>query len=147
DVADEELWRLLRRWISPGDGRLWRSATYRFHGLVAAEWRRGRVLLAGDAAHMTPPFMAQGMAQGMRDVLNLAWKLERVLRHGEPDQLLDSYEEERKPHVVTTTRTAMALGREICECDTDLATQRDARLLAAQGGVVQTVLRQDLIPG
>jgi 3-(3-hydroxy-phenyl)propionate hydroxylase len=147
DFTEDELWRLLRRWITPEDGRLWRSATYRFHGLVAAESRRGRILLAGDAAHMTPPFMAQGMAQGMRDALNLAWKLERVLRHGESDHLLDTYQQERKPHVVTTTRTAMALGREICECDTGLAAQRDARLLTEQGGAVRTVLRQDLIPG
>jgi 3-(3-hydroxy-phenyl)propionate hydroxylase len=147
DFSDDDLWRLLRRWISPEDGRLWRSATYRFHGLVASEWRRGRILLAGDAAHMTPPFMAQGMAQGMRDALNLAWKLERVLCHGESDDLLDTYEQERKPHVVTLTHTAMALGREICECDTELAAQRDARLLTEQGGTVQTVLRQDLIPG
>jgi 3-(3-hydroxy-phenyl)propionate hydroxylase len=147
DFSAEQLWQLLGRWIGPDDGRLWRSATYRFHGLVAAEWRRGRVLLAGDAAHMTPPFMAQGMAQGMRDALNLAWKLERVVRSGAPEQLLDTYQEERKPHVVTTTRTAMALGREICECDVELATARDARLLAQQGGTVQTVLRQDLIPG
>ena len=87
------------------------------------------------------------MAQNMRDALNLAWKLERVLRHGESDHLLDTYQQERKPHVVTTTRTAMALGREICECDSGLAAQRDARLLTEQGGAVQTVLRQDLIPG
>ena len=147
DFPDEALWRLLRRWIGPEDGRLWRSATYRFHGLVAAGWRRDRVLLAGDAAHMTPPFMAQGMAQGLRDALNLAWKLELVVRSGAPEHLLDTYEQERKPHVTTTTRTAMALGREICECDVDLAAQRDARLLAQQGGAVRTVLRQDLIPG
>ena len=81
---EEELWPLLERWITPEDGRIWRSAAYRFHGLVANEWRRGRILLAGDAAHMTPPFMAQGMAQGMRDALNLAWKLERVIHHGAP---------------------------------------------------------------
>ena len=81
---DEELWPLLERWITPEDGRIWRSAAYRFHGLVANEWRRGRILLAGDAAHMTPPFMAQGMAAGMRDALNLAWKLDRVIQSRRP---------------------------------------------------------------
>jgi 3-(3-hydroxy-phenyl)propionate hydroxylase len=147
DWPEEELWPLLKRWISPGDGRIWRSAAYRFHGLVANAWRRDRILLAGDAVHMTPPFMAQGMAQGMRDAQNLAWKLERVLRHGAPDALLDTYQQERKPHVTQTTKAAMALGRVICECDQERATERDARLLAEQGGAVRTVVRQDLIPG
>ena len=144
---DEELWPLLERWITPEDGRIWRSAAYRFHGLVANEWRRGRILLAGDAAHMTPPFMAQGMAAGMRDALNLAWKLERVIQHGAPDQLLDTYEQERRPHVTAVTKAAIALGEVICERDPVRAAERDQRMLAEQGGQVKTVLRQDLIPG
>jgi 3-(3-hydroxy-phenyl)propionate hydroxylase len=144
---DEELWPLLERWITPEDGRIWRSAAYRFHGLVANEWRRGRILLAGDAAHMTPPFMAQGMAAGMRDAVNLAWKLERVIHHGAPDQLLDTYEQERRPHVKAVTQAAIALGQVICERDPIRAAERDQLLLAEQGGEVKTVLRQDLIPG
>ena len=59
---------------------------------------------------MTPPFMAQGMAAGMRDALNLAWKLERVIQHGAPDQLLDTYEQERRPHVKAVTQAAIASG-------------------------------------
>lgn len=61
DFPDEKLWPMLQRWIRPGEARLMRRAAYRFHGLVARAWRDGRILLAGDAAHMTPPFMAQGM--------------------------------------------------------------------------------------
>ena len=91
--------------------------------------------------------MAQGMAQGMRDALNLAWKLERVIRNGAPDRMLDSYQQERKPHVTATTQAAMELGRLICESDPQQAAERDARLLAEQDGVVQTILRQNLIPG
>jgi 3-(3-hydroxy-phenyl)propionate hydroxylase len=147
DFPEEELWPLLKRWIGPEDGRIWRSAAYRFHGLVASEWRRGRIFLAGDAAHMTPPFMAQGMAKGMRDALNLAWKLTSVIRDGADNRLLDTYEQERKPHVTATTESAMQLGRVICERDPQRAAERDARLLAEQGGVVKTILRQDLIPG
>jgi 3-(3-hydroxy-phenyl)propionate hydroxylase len=147
DYPAEELWPLLGRWLEPGEGEIWRAAAYRFHGLVAQEWRRARVLLAGDAAHMTPPFMAQGMVQGLRDAQNLAWKLECVLRGSSPAALLDTYARERRPHVVSTTRTAMELGRVICERDPARARERDARLLAEQGGCVTTRFRQDLIPG
>jgi 3-(3-hydroxy-phenyl)propionate hydroxylase len=85
--------------------------------------------------------------QGMRDALNLAWKLERVLQGRSPATLLDSYEQERRPHVVATTRVAMELGRVICERDPDRARERDVRLLAEQGGQVSTRFRQDMIPG
>lgn len=146
DFPDEELWPLLERWITPKDGKIWRAAAYRFHGLVAQEWRRGRILLAGDAAHMTPPFMAQGMVQGLRDAQNLAWKLERVLGGSSPATFLDTYQQERRPHVVETTLTAIELGRVICERDPELARQRDRRLVAEQGGQVRTMARQNMIP-
>ncbi len=75
-----------------------RQLVYTFNALVAERWRVGRVLLAGDAAHMTPQFMGQGMSSGVRDAHNLAWKLDAVLRgHADPS-LIDSYEAERKPH-------------------------------------------------
>ncbi len=143
---EEALWPLLARWVQPGEATLWRAAAYRFHGLVAERWRAGRVLLAGDAAHMTPPFMAQGMVQGLRDAANLAWKLERVLRHGAPQALLDSYEAERKPHVKATTRSAIALGRVICERDPAAAAARDAKALADVDGTVPTTIRQSMLP-
>jgi 3-(3-hydroxy-phenyl)propionate hydroxylase len=86
------------------------------------------------------------MVQGLRDAHNLAWKLERVLKHGAPDTLLDSYETERKPHVQATTRSAIGLGRVICERDPDAARQRDERMLADCGGVVPTTVRQSMLP-
>lgn len=146
DYPEEELWRLLSRWIKPHEGKLWRAATYRFHGLIAKEWRRGRILLAGDSVHMTPPFMAQGMVQGLRDAHNLAWKLARVSRGLAPERLLDSYQAERRPHVEETTRSAIALGRVICERDHGRARARDATLLAEQGGEIKTTIRQSMIP-
>lgn len=146
EFPEEELWPLLARWIQPGDARLWRAAAYRFHGLVARAWRERRVFLAGDAAHMTPPFMAQGMVAGLRDAHNLAWKLVRVLSGQSPASLLETYETERRPHVRQTILTAMGLGRIICERDPVQARERDARLLAAQGGEVRTEYRQNLIP-
>jgi 3-(3-hydroxy-phenyl)propionate hydroxylase len=141
------IWRLLGRWLTPEDGKLWRAATYVFHALVAGEWRKGRVLLAGDAAHMTPPFMAQGMCQGIRDVANLAWRLALVIRGQSTAELLDTYQQERKPHVRTTTETAKALGRIICELDPSKAAERDARLLREKGDPPAVEYRQNLIPG
>jgi 3-(3-hydroxy-phenyl)propionate hydroxylase len=145
-VSEERLWSLLSRWLKPGEARIWRSAAYRFHALVADQWRRGRVLLAGDAAHMTPPFLGQGMCQGLRDVGNLAWKLDRVLRGVESDALLDTYGEERRPHEVETTRIAKEFGRIISERDPARARERDAAMLDANGQP-RTLMRQELIPG
>jgi 3-(3-hydroxy-phenyl)propionate hydroxylase len=145
-TRDEAIWPLLSRWLKPGDAKLWRSACYVFHALVAGEWRKGRVFLAGDAAHMTPPFMAQGMCQGIRDAANLAWKLDLALKGAAGGALLDSYEQERKPHVLATTEKAKELGRVICERDAVRARERDRRLLAERGDPPQVAYRQDLIP-
>ena len=75
-----------------------RRLVYTFNALIAERWRVGRVLLAGDAAHMTPQFMGQGMSSGVRDAYNLAWKLGAILRDRADERLIDSYESERKPH-------------------------------------------------
>lgn len=143
---DDVIWRLLNRWLTPEDATLWRAATYVFHALIADDWRRDRVFLAGDAAHMTPPFMAQGMCQGIRDAANLAWKLQAVLGGQCGDGLLDSYQAERRPHVMATTETAKALGQIICEQDEDRARARDARMLAQFGDPPQVQIRQNMIP-
>lgn len=125
--------------------RIVRAATYRFHGLVAEQWRQGRVFLAGDAAHQTPPFFGQGMCHGLRDVANLAWKLERVMNGKAPDTLLDSYQPERDPHVRAVISAAVSAGRYICLLDPQAAAARDARMReeakAAEHGTAA-----DLIP-
>ncbi len=142
----DEVWRLLSRWIAPDEGTLWRSASYRFHALVARNWRNGRVFIAGDAAHQQPPFLGQGLCQGIRDAANLAWKLEAVLRRGAPDALLDSYGPERRGHVTALTGIIKSIGGLIGERDPARASARDARLIAEAGGNVQPVPRQDLMP-
>lgn len=139
-------WALLARWLTPDDAQLWRSASYRFHALVARQWRSGRVFLAGDAAHQQPPFTGQGMCQGIRDVANLSWKLDHVLRGKADDALLDTYEMERSAHVRRLTGIIKEIGAVICERDPARARERDRRLLAEAGGKVQTVPRQNLIP-
>jgi 3-(3-hydroxy-phenyl)propionate hydroxylase len=146
DFPENELWPLLGRWIKPGEATLRRAAAYRFHGLVAHRWRERRVLLAGDSAHMTPPFMAQGMVQGIRDAQNLAWKLPLVIAGEAPPELLDTYGAERSPHVRATTALAIGLGRVICERDPAAAIERDHRLHAEHGGSVPTTVRQSMLP-
>ena len=89
---------LLGRHIDVDKVEILRSLVYTFNALVAERWREGSVLLAGDAAHMTPQFMGQGMSSGVRDAYNLAWKLDAVLRGLASERLIDSYESERKPH-------------------------------------------------
>ena len=76
---------------------------------MAERWREGRVLLAGDAAHMTPQFIGQGMNAGVRDAYNLGWKLDAVLRGQAGDALLDSYERERRPHAAAMTREGIRM--------------------------------------
>ena len=104
------IWSLLQRWITPDDAELERSAVYTFHSVIAERWRSGRLLIAGDAAHQTPPFLGQGMCAGMRDVANLGWKLVGVLRGEFADDLLDSYQTERFPHVREYIELAVKLG-------------------------------------
>ena len=90
-------WKLLEPWLKPGEAEILRRDVYQFHSLLADRWRSGRLLIAGDAAHLMSPKLGQGLCTGMRDAVNLAWKLARVVRGTAPDMLLDSYELERKP--------------------------------------------------
>ena len=143
--APKMVWHLLARWLAPSEATLWRAASYRFHALVAREWRRGRIFLAGDAAHQQPPFIGQGMCQGLRDVANLAWKL-AAHRDGAADSLLDTYGMERAQHVRTLTTRIKAIGRQICERDAVAARARDAALLAQGGGKPPVVTRQEIVP-
>ena len=143
---ERDVWRLLARWLEPRHATLWRVASYRFHALIAAQWRRGRFFLAGDAAHQQPPFTGQGMCQGVRDAANLAWKLAHVLDGRAGENLLASYETERRPHVRRLTGTIKEIGRLICERDPAAAAARDRRLLDEANGAIRTVPRQSLIP-
>jgi 3-(3-hydroxy-phenyl)propionate hydroxylase len=88
-----------------------RRRVYTFHALVAERWRVGRVLLAGDAAHMMPPFAGQGLNSALRDAQNLAWKLAAVVRGESSTTLLDSYENERRPHAEAMIKLSVRLGR------------------------------------
>ena len=111
-IATEKSVRALLAAVGPdGDMPIRRRQVYTFHARLAERWRTGRVLLAGDAAHLTPPFAGQGMNSGLRDAHNLAWKLDEALRADAPERLLDSYEIERKPHARSMIDLALKMGR------------------------------------
>ena len=133
DAADLEtearVWELLRPWAGPEDVDLVRHKIYNFRSLLATAWRDRRLLLAGDAAHVMPPFMGQGMCSGMRDAWNLAWKLRLVLDGVAGDRLLDTYQPERFPHVSQLIDLSIYLGRIICMPDAEEAAARDRAFL------------------
>jgi 3-(3-hydroxy-phenyl)propionate hydroxylase len=124
--GQEEVWALLKKWITPAQARIERSAVYTFHSVLASGWRAGRLLIAGDAAHQTPPFMGQGMCAGIRDASNLAWKLADVLAGAAHERLLDTYESERAPHVRIFIEEAVRLGRIIRDTERAVAAGGDA---------------------
>ena len=121
--------RLLASWLHPEAYEVERSATYKFHGLTAEHWRRGRVMIAGDAAHMMPPFLGQGMCSGLRDAANLAWKLAGVIHGRLRENVLDTYQAERNPHVRRIIEASIGFGRLVCITDPKAAAERDKRFL------------------
>jgi 2-polyprenyl-6-methoxyphenol hydroxylase-like FAD-dependent oxidoreductase len=135
ELNDEaRAWELLAPWdVHPGNARLERHCVYTFNARYATQWRAGRVLLAGDAAHLMPPFAGQGMCAGVRDAANLAWKLDFVLAGKAPDALLDTYEQERLPGAKQAIDFSMELGKVICVPDPDDAAARDRAMAAAVG--------------
>lgn len=126
----ENVWPRVSDYLTQKDAELIRVANYTFQSAIATQWRRGRVLLAGDAAHQMPPFLAQGMVSGIRDARNLAWKIEAVLR-GAPETLLDTFQEEREPHVRFITEKAIELGKVQTMRDKIKAEERDRTMMAA----------------
>ncbi|MBS0315569.1 MAG: bifunctional 3-(3-hydroxy-phenyl)propionate/3-hydroxycinnamic acid hydroxylase [Proteobacteria bacterium] len=99
----------LEKYVAVDKFEILRTLVYTFNALMAERWRDRRVLLAGDAAHMTPQFIGQGMNAGVRDAYNLAWKLDAVLRGHAGEALLDSYERERRPHAAAMTREGIRM--------------------------------------
>ena len=103
--------RLLAPWSNGTDLEIERVAVYRFHARVADTFQVGRAFLVGDAAHITPPFVGQGLVAGLRDVANLAWKLSWVIQGRARPELLASYTLERQPHVKEMIKLAQFMGR------------------------------------
>lgn len=122
-----------------------RAVVYTFHMRRAARWRAGRVFLAGDAAHLTPPFAGQGFSSGARDAQNLAWKLEAVLRGGSP-RLLDSYETERRPHVTSMQNLAVRWGGIVQTSSPAVGRIRDGLIGMADTTRLLALIREQVKP-
>lgn len=108
---DETIAELLEPWAKAGEIRIERKAVYRFHARSCARYSEGRVFLVGDAAHITPPFVGQGLVAGLRDAANLSWKLAWVLQGRANASILESYDRERRPHATQMIRLAKWMGK------------------------------------
>lgn len=132
-------------WLDGQTAEIERAVVYTFHTRMAATWRRGRVLLAGDAAHLMPPFAGQGFSSGARDAFNLAWKLAAVVG-GAPAALLDTYEQERRPHVAAMQRLANVMGGFVQATTPRRVRLRDTWLRAIDGTRVQELVAGNIKP-
>ena len=132
DFRDERTaWELLEPWdITSENAIIERHVVYTFNARWVEDWRQGRLILAGDAAHLTPPFLGQGLSSGIRDASNLAWKLDLLLKGEVDESILDTYTEERQPHMQTLIEAAVHLGKIITVADEAKAKERDDALLS-----------------
>lgn len=133
-TSDDAVHGLVANWLSRKQIRkIERAIVYTFRGARAVRWRNGGVAVAGDAAHLTPPFLGQGLCSGIRDVANLAWKLAYVVDGRLPESILHTYGSERSPHIDNVITTSIAVAKELCMLDEGEAHARNERLLG--GGV------------
>jgi len=109
-LSDKYIWNFLKPWLKKQEARTERKTIYTFQSALAKSWNKGRIFLAGDAAHLMPPFMGQGMCAGIRDVSNLAWKISHCLKKKHDDKLLNTYQSERSSNVKEYIETTMRMG-------------------------------------
>ena len=120
----EYVWGLLSRWVNSDEADIERKAIYTFRSTLANDWVKGRFVLAGDSAHLTPPFMGQGMCIGLRDTSNLAWKLISILKSHTTLSFLNSYQIERRPHAKEYILTAIKLGKMLGELRSEASGEK-----------------------
>ncbi|MHA3020253.1 bifunctional 3-(3-hydroxy-phenyl)propionate/3-hydroxycinnamic acid hydroxylase [Mycobacterium sp. BMJ-28] len=131
-LESDNVWRMLaEEGVTADDIEIARTWSYTFHVRKAQQWRNGRVLLLGDAAHVMPPFAGQGISGAFRDAANVVWKLHAVLAGHAVDDLLDTYQSEREPHHDAMTNRAIFFGRLVMPPNRTVARIRDFALRAA----------------
>ena len=109
-LSDKYIWNFLKPWLNPKEAYLERKAIYIFQSAIARKWRNGRIFIAGDAAHLMPPFMGQGMCAGIRDASNLAWKISLCIKNKHDGKFLDTYQTERFSNAKEYIETTMRMG-------------------------------------
>ncbi|MFC9588137.1 bifunctional 3-(3-hydroxy-phenyl)propionate/3-hydroxycinnamic acid hydroxylase [Streptomyces yangpuensis] len=130
--TEESSWKLLELFdVTPENSTLRRHHVYSFKAGSAEQWHRGRLVIAGDAAHVMPPFAGQGMSSGFRDAGGLAWRLDALITGRAGTEVLDDYQEERRTHVKHAIGMSVNLGRIICQTDPKAAADRDLVMKAA----------------
>jgi 3-(3-hydroxy-phenyl)propionate hydroxylase len=125
-LSNDRIDALLAEHTRPEQVEVYRKCVYSFSAVVAERFSEGRVFLAGDAAHMTPPFAGQGLNAGIRDVRNLSWKLAQVVKGALPQSLLATYNLERREAAKSVVDMAVGLGDQIQPTDAKAAAERDA---------------------
>lgn len=137
DEAEDELCspegvqRLLARALPhPERAKVMRSRVYTHNARLARSFKKGRVMIAGDAAHLMPVWQGQGYNSGIRDATNLAWKLGMVVRGEVSDSILESYESERRKHAKAMIDLSVAAGRIFAPTNKAVAWLRDRVALA-----------------
>lgn len=106
----EKIKQLLKPWVDSEEINIERQAVYRFHARCCEQFSKGRIFLVGDAAHITPPFVGQGLVAGLRDIANLGWKLSYVIKNQTSQNILQSYDQERRPHAKKMINLAKLMG-------------------------------------
>ena len=117
------IWSLLEPWLSPEDADIERAQIYTFHSLIRKEWKNDHIVLAGDSAHQSPPFLGQGLCAGIRDASALAWRLGLILEKKASEKTINSYVEERKSHVREFIDLAVKCGKTIKSGDPKLISK------------------------
>ncbi len=147
-LRDETVRSLLAPYHDLDKVEIERKTVYAFHARVVDRWRNGRVFLAGDAAHMMPPFAGQGMNGGMKDAANLSWKLAAVLRGQAAAEILDTYEVERARNVRAMVNLSRRLGAVIMPTRPAVAALRDAAFACLNlfGGFRAFIRRGGVLP-
>ena len=121
---EKNIWSLLGKWIDKNCGSIERAEIYTFRSIIKKNWVRERVIIAGDSAHLSPPFLGQGMCAGIRDVASLSWRLNSLIKQNLSVKFLKSYEQERIPHVAKFIELATQCGKIMSDPKIVLKTQR-----------------------
>ena len=109
-LSESYIWNFLKPWLKKTEAHIERKTIYTFESAISRRWRRGRIFIAGDAAHLMPPFMGQGMCAGIRDASNLSWKIVKCLNHKYDEKTLNTYQSERFSNVKEYVETTMRMG-------------------------------------